>query len=123
MELFLVVLLLLPPVFATCVLALPVAGACRLLVGAGWLRRPWQFMLVCPVLMASYPAWSIRADQIRTAACIAANGTQQLECTGELGGLFMDALRWGALFCSLIAGPFLGRYLARRWLKPRNEAQ
>jgi len=114
---FLSFLLLVPAVISTCILAVGATSICWALVRIGWLRRTWQFMVLCPLIMVPLPAWWIRMDQIRTAACIAENGPGELMCTGEIGGLFLDMLRWGSLVGGLVAGPFLGRFLAHRWIK------
>lgn len=117
-----IVFLIPPVVVGVALFGLVAAVLCRCLLVAGVIRRPWQIIVLVPLLMVMYPAWSIHQNQIATAACVAANGPDELSCTGELAGAFMDMLRWGSLFGSLIAGPFIGMGLAKRWLKSQGTA-
>lgn len=102
------------------VLSVGVALFCRLLMTAGLLRRRAHFSLVFVLLMVGLPAWSIWEDHVRQAACYAADPTDFIGCSGELGGFLLDCLRSGSLLGGLFVGPFISVYLARRWIVQKD---
>lgn len=94
-----------------------------LAIGIGWLlvrlrivRKTWQLMLALTLVLIAIPASVEFRNRAAQQACIAENGPMELSCTGELGGLFMDLIRWGVMLGALGAGPWAGRRLGRRWL-------
>ena len=84
------------------------------LISVGLIRRPWVASVVTPLLMILWPAASMWQDRLLAEECIALNGSYDLSCTGELGGLFIDIFRILIILFSLIGGAMVGWKLARR---------
>ncbi len=113
-----VLILFIPLALIGLVLIAPLA------LGIGWLlvrlrivRKTWQLMLVLTLVLIAIPASLEFRNRAAQQACIAENGPMELSCTGELGGLFMDLIRWSVMLGALGAGPWVGRRLGRRWLE------
>lgn len=97
------------------VLAAGAALAARVAWRLGLMRRRWSFILFSTVAIILPPMFWWYADRAATARCIELNGPYDLSCTGELGGAFFVLLQYFLMAGGLIAGPFLGSRLHRRW--------